>query len=85
MSQLQFREQVIFQAFKEFYINFSLNNSSNNSNNLNVSYHDIGVREQRNCVVCSKTNDRKTTIYYCTICLKNVHPNTCFKIMHTED
>jgi len=56
------------------------------SSNLRIipGLHEISTRNQKNCFICSTNESRKTTIYYCIECDKNVCPSRCFYILHTK-
>jgi hypothetical protein len=47
-----------------------------------LGMHSIEQGPKRNCVICSKRNQRKQTKYYCIDCKKTVHPE-CFYKLHT--
>ena len=78
MSQLEFREYIINGYFSKDLnstkqaklIDFPLSNKT--------TQHILKKRNQRNCCICSTSESRKTTIYFCVGCDKNVHPEKCF-------
>lgn len=49
-----------------------------------LGLHEIGIRTQKNCCICSTSDSRKTTVYYCIECDKNVCPSGCFYALHTK-
>ncbi len=79
ISQLIFREEIVYSIFFKFSNYSFIWKSITNYETI----HSIGKREQRNCVVCSTSKNRKTTIYFCFQCNKNVHPE-CFHVLHID-
>ena len=79
-DQLRFREELMIDLLQ----------LSQNINQLNPleriipGLHEIGIRDQRNCSICSTATARKTTTYYCINCNKNVCIVPCFHLMHTK-
>ena len=41
----------------------------------------------KDCMVCSKPQSRKATLFYCKTCVKKpgLHPSACFKAYHTQE
>lgn len=89
MPQIEFREYIIKSYLTNYY------NSRNQTKKLiyptitssftNGKQHYLKKRVQRNCCICSTSDFRKTTVYYCVACDKNVHPEKCFYILHNSE
>jgi len=83
-SFLSYREYIIYELWNDHKKKLvQLTQSPLVEARLNQS-HEISKRERRNCFVCSTTEERKTTSFYCVQCKKNVHPEKCFKILHEK-
>ena len=82
LTQLAFREHIIKEIFhlSTFQKNPLL--YAPGVKRLSTE-HDMGTRKQKNCSVCSTTNARVTTTFYCMQCEVNVCPTPCWKILHT--
>ena len=56
---------------------------------LNKQQHFIAKAargHKKDCMVCSKPQSRKTTLFYCETCVKKpgLHPDACFKAYHIQ-
>ena len=63
--------------------------SLNLEERLNKQQHFIAKAARghnKDCMVCSKSQSRKTTLFYCETCARKpgLHPGACFKAYHTQ-
>ena len=77
---LNFREQLAMELCNAIIQRPRIQNISR----LIPELHQIGIRSQKNCAICSRTNERKTSRYYCIDCNKNICVVPCFYILHTK-
>ena len=80
LPQLQFREKLIKQLLEDFL----QEKKTSNKPRINPNLHKIDIREQRNCFMCSTTENRKTSVYYCIECDVNICPSVCYHKLHTS-
>lgn len=80
---LVFREDIINELFQEYMDLRQMQHLARPENRIIVGMHHIGVRDQRNCSICSTKENRRTSIYYCLECDKNVCIVDCFHRLHT--
>jgi len=69
---------------KEIFQEYLQSKESLGPPTLTPGLHKIGIRNQKNCYVCSTEKSRKTSRYYCIDCNQNVCVTLCFSIMHTK-
>ena len=89
---LRYRNNVIVQLVGEIRNkdpNRGRPSTSDAAERLNKAPHFIakGPRgHNKNCMVCSSKEDRKTTLFFCETCQRKpgLHPGECFKKYHTQ-
>jgi len=80
---LDFREDLVFELLQE-YINLRhLQQIERPQNRIVLGIHQIGIREQKNCYICSTKENRKTSSYFCIECDKNICIVGCYYRLHT--
>ena len=82
-SLLQFREHVVSELWSDYASSLVQENAPLNIPRLSQK-HELSQRVKKNCYVCSTSQIRKTTTYYCVECDKNVHAVPCFKVLHEK-
>ena len=80
---LQFREDVINEFIQQYLDLRHMQLINRPESRLITGMHRIGTRDQRNCYICSTKENRRTSIYYCLECDKNICIIDCFYRLHT--
>ncbi|HRP37562.1 MAG TPA: hypothetical protein PLS50_07180 [Candidatus Dojkabacteria bacterium] len=78
IKHLNFRENLILELISQRNLNHP-----REIERIIPNLHQLDKREQRNCVLCSQNENRKTTIFYCVECDKNMCSTGCFHKYHT--
>ncbi len=84
MNLLKFRESLATDLVQDFLTQQNEKIRLGPSKSIIIGLHEIGIQSQRNCCICSTSERRKTTIYYCIDCNKSVCPVRCFYLLHTN-
>ena len=78
--QLTIREDLISDLCKDFIEDPRTQNVPRIISGL----HQMGIRNQKNCYICSTMSERKTSKFYCIQCDENICAVPCYYIMHTK-
>src|SRR5690349_5143334 len=81
---LAFRETLSLELAQEYIAQRHHQMQLRSNSRIIIGLHEIASRTQRNCCICSTMEHRRTTIYYCVQCDKNVCPIRCFYTLHTK-
>ena len=84
-APLKFREELVLELI-ENYVRERHQQQFNTlvRSRIIPGLHQIGMRQQRNCFICSTREERVTTRYYCIECDRNICVSPCFYILHTK-
>jgi len=83
-KHLNFREDLVNELLQDYITSRNVELQIQPSQRIIANMHHIDKREQRHCVICSTTNQRKTSIFYCIECDENVCIVDCFYKLHTN-
>ena len=83
-KHLNFREDLVQELLQEYINSRNIELLVQEVERIILNLLHIQKREQRNCVICSTTDQRKTSVYYCVECDENVCMVECFYKLHTN-
>ena len=74
LTLLKFREQLITEICNDYSVNKKIINPPR----IIPGIHQIGLRNKKNCIICSTDEFRKNSKFFCVECDKNVCIVPCF-------